>query len=244
MSAGELTVLSDEIDEEDFYPCSDGKPVSESNVHFLVIVALHQAIKDLLAGREHELSIYTDMFWYWERGNRRAVRAPDLMVIFGVPYVERRNSYRAWNHGDIPPGVVIETASQEQQSFLLGELRDDYERQGVREYFVFDWLGEYMDEPLLGFRLEHGRYQPIPGNADGTLTSVMLGVKLRPEGDRLRLVDMQTGAPIPTRDEKAAAVRRVSAHQAEQLAAKDAVIAKLLEQLKQAGEKPVDGGAL
>lgn len=236
MSAGELTTVGEVIDEDDLYPSSDGEPLSETNVHFFTIVALHQAIWDLLADRQDEASVYTDLMWYWEQGNPAACRAPDLMVLFGVPYVHLRNSYLAWRHGGIAPSVVIETATQRQRSILLGDLRDDYEQQGVQEYFVFDWGNITMNEPLLGLRLDRGRYQPIPVNADGTLSSLMLGVKLRAEGDRLRLVDAQTGAPIPTRDEKAAATQRA-------LAAKEAELAKLREVLKQAGIDPAAGGA-
>lgn len=231
MSAGELTAATAAIDDEDLYPSEDGEPLSETNVHFFTIFAIHQAIWDLFADRQDEVSVYSNLMWYWEQDNSAARRAPDLIVLFGVPYVHLRSSYLAWRHGNTVPGVVIETASRRQRSLLLGDLRDDYEQQGVQEYFVFDWGNITMNEPLLGFRLDRGRYQPIPVNADGTLTSLMMGVKLRPEGDRLRLVDVQTGAPIPTRDEKAAAVRRVSAHQAEQLAAKDEQLATKAEQL-------------
>lgn len=211
-------------DDDNFYPHSDGKPLGESNLHFLCIVAISEAVRDLFKDRQADVSVHTDMFWYWEQGNRRAVRAPDLMVLFGVPYQRDRLSYLAWQHDHIVPSVIIETASREQQSFLLGELRDDYERLGVQEYFVFDWSGQYMEDPLLGFRLVNGEYERLIPQEDGSLLSQELNVRLRAEQDLLRFVDVQTGKPIPTRQEIFAQQQTENA--------------RLRELLKQAGITP------
>ena len=124
--------VTEHDDEEAFYPHSDGKPLGESNSHWWSINALTQNVWDILLSRKEDVSVHSDMFWYWERGNRRAVRAPDLMVLFGVPYIFNRLSYRSWNYYNIAPALIIETASREQQRMLLGELKDDYERLGVR----------------------------------------------------------------------------------------------------------------
>ena len=214
------------IDEDEFYPHSDGKPLCESNAHFWSIVALTDNIWDIVRSRETEVSVHTDMFWYWEKGNRRACRAPDLMVIFGVPYVYRRLSYLSWNHDNIMPALIIETASNEQQSMLLGELRDDYERQGVREYYVFDWSGQHMDEPLIGFRLRAGQYERIPENADGTIYSAELKMNMRAEGDILRFVHPATGEILLTRDEREAAQKKALFEQERALVEQERALVK------------------
>ncbi len=49
---------------------------------------------------------------------------------------------------------------------------------------------------LQGYRLVRGRYQPIPLANDGTLLSRATGLRMKPEGLRLRLIDVATGEPI------------------------------------------------
>jgi hypothetical protein len=72
---------------------------------------------------------------------------------------------------------------------------------GVAEYFLFDPLREYLDQPLQGFRLTGKGYTSIVANSEGSLFSTELGVWLRPEADLLRIVDPQTGEAIPALDE-------------------------------------------
>lgn len=204
MSAGELVEPMFHVAvDDDGYPYSDGKPLGESQRHIDAIVFIMQCMRELFADRRHEVSVLTDMFWYWERGNRRAVRAPDLALVFGVPHDPNRLSYKAWEHGDIVPAVIIETASQEQRHLLLGEMHDEYERLGVQEYFVFDGPAEYLPESLTGFRLRNGRYQRVRRADDGSMTSLQLGMRLRPEGDLLRLVNPRTGERFLSKSELA-----------------------------------------
>ena len=61
-----------------------------------------------------------------------------------------------------------------------------------------------LDVPLLGFRLSRRRFRDISVEADGSMFSRELNVRLRPEGRLLRLIDLRTGEPIPTRPERIA----------------------------------------
>ncbi len=76
---------------------------------------------------------------------------------------------------------------------------------------LFDPYGDYLRPRLQGYRLEEGRYQPIPLAEDGTLLSRTTGLIFRPEGRRLRLVDAVTGKPLPWHDEMEVALARESA---------------------------------
>lgn len=216
--------------EDPLYPHSDGKPLAESEPHMQCIRWLLDAVEDVLRGRE-EVSIHGDMFWYWNQGHPEDKRAPDVMVLFGVPMNPVRLSYKGWEHRGVVPAVVIETASAEQQNMLLGELREDYERLGVREYFVFDWSDHYLERPLYGFRRRGRTYQNIRPAADGSMLSQQLNVRLRPEARMLRFVNAVTGQPIPTRSERLAI-------QQQELAARDAEARRLRELLKEAGIDP------
>ena len=73
----------------------------------------------------------------------------------------------------------------------------------VREYFLFDPLGEYLKPPLRGFRLADGLYQPIAA-VNGRLPSEVLGLHLERSGDQLRLFDPRTGHWVPTSREEVA----------------------------------------
>ena len=46
-----------------------------------------------------------------------------------------------------------------------------------------------------------GRYQPTPLAGDGSLISRTTGLQLRPEGQRLRLLDPVTGEPLLSDEE-------------------------------------------
>src|SRR5438876_736690 len=114
--------------EDPLYPHSDGKPLAESEGHLQCIRWLLDAIEDLFKGRE-SVAYHGDMFWYWQKGQPLKRRAPDVMVIFGVPMDSIRLSYKSWEFGGIVPAVIIETASAEQKNELFGDLYKDYESQ-------------------------------------------------------------------------------------------------------------------
>ena len=78
---------------------------------------------------------------------------------------------------------------------------------GVREYFLYDPLGEYLRPPLQGYRLHEGEYQRLfPAGEEG-LTSQVLGLELRVEAGRLRVVAPTTGERLLTPAELQAARR-------------------------------------
>jgi Uma2 family endonuclease len=188
-----------------YYPSSDGKPMAETEFHIDAIIMLLEGLKDYFAART-DVYVVGNINWYWEEGNRRACRSPDTMVFFGVE-PRRRRSFRSWNEGGAVPRVCFEMASQRTWRANLGEVRDDYEANGVREYFVFDPTREYLPTPLVGYRLRNGVYQPMRVATDWSLTSRELGLKLLPEGIMLRLVDAKTGMRVLTRPEQAEAER-------------------------------------
>ncbi len=78
---------------------------------------------------------------------------------------------------------------------------------GVREYFMFDPLAEYLTPPLQGFVLADDEYVPLEPAADGSLASAELGLRLVAEGAMLRLLDGATGERLLRTDEREAARR-------------------------------------
>src|SRR5689334_9644843 len=151
------------------YPDSDGKPMGETGLHVEAILALHAALLDLLAGRE-DVYVASDMFLYYEEGNPKANKSPDVMVIFGVGGHHRR-SFKTWVEGTVPT-VIFEMASEDTYREDLTNKRDLYARLGVEEYYLFDPEDLYLKPRLQGFRLDGGQYVPIAPDADGGLISL------------------------------------------------------------------------
>jgi chromosome segregation ATPase len=71
----------------------------------------------------------------------------------------------------------------------------------VREYFLLDPLGDYLDPSLQGYRLQRGVYRSIK-SVKGRLTSQVLGVEMERQGKRLALFDAVTGLKLLLRHER------------------------------------------
>jgi hypothetical protein len=133
--------------------------------------------------------------------------------VFGVPN-RRRRSYKTWVEGRFPD-VVFEFTSASTQEQDLGDKFDIYQDVWrVKEYFLFDPLDEYLDPPLLGYRMSRGELRPIRP-AKGAVSSKVLGVTLSRDGTRLVLRDTATGAELLTPEEQRVAVERAAREQAE-----------------------------
>jgi Uma2 family endonuclease len=213
------------VQDETYYPDSDGEPVAETPVHFEEIVYVWEVLVDRFED-DPNVFVGANMFLYYRRGDPRGVVAPDGFVVKGVPKlpggVERRK-YLLWQEGQAPC-FVLETTS-ESTHLQDKDKRKIYAQLGVAEYFQFDPFGEYLSPPLQGFRLVNGRYEPLKPDPDGSLLSQTTGVIFRPDGIRLRLKDAVTGTPLlrtkELREAKQNAEERAAAeaearHQAEE----------------------------
>ena len=181
--------------QEVVYPETDGKPMAETDVHIDALIYVREALKDYFREAE-DVYVAGNLLLYYEEGNPAASVAPDVFVVKGVPKGERR-IYKLWEEGKAPD-VVIEITSRGTRLEDLGNKRALYEMLGVTEYFLYDPLGEYLDPPLQGYRLVNGEYQRMKPTAEGALVSQELGLELRLEDGRLRLVDPATGEPLLT----------------------------------------------
>jgi len=203
------------------YPESDGKPIGESDVHIDALIYLREALRDHFR-EAPQVYVAGSMLLYYEEGNPAACVSPDVFVVQGGAKHERR-IYKLWEEGQ-QPAVVFEITSRGTRLEDLGTKRVLYAMLGVREYFLYDPLGEYLQPPLLGYRLQEGEYQRMPLGGEGELASQELGLELRVEDGRLRLVIPATGARMLTPAEayaahRAAAARRAAEAEVERLRA-------------------------
>jgi Uma2 family endonuclease len=202
-----------------YYPETDGKPMAETDVHIDVLIYLREALRDYFRDNPR-VYVAGNMLFYYEEGNPAACVAPDVFVVQGVAKGERR-TYRLWEEGQ-PPAVVFEITSRGTRLEDLGTKRALYAMLGVREYFLYDPLGEYLLPPLQGYCLQEGEYQRMPPGGEGELASQELGLELRVEEGRLRLVNPATGARLLTPAEAQAAWRAEAAARQAEAAARQA----------------------
>jgi hypothetical protein len=168
------------------------------------------------------------MLLYYEEGNPAACVAPDVFVVQGVAKHERR-IYKVWEEGQ-PPTVVFEITSRSTRLEDLGTKRALYALLGVQEYFLYDPLGEYLQPPLQGYRLEGGEFQRIPPRDSGVLASQVLGLELRLEAGRLHVVQPASGERLLTPAEAQAARRAAEERVMQETAARRAAEAQAAQE--------------
>jgi len=185
--------MSIPLQNEIHYPESDGRPMGETEIHAQVLEDLRFALVRRYADVP-DVYVWGNLFLYYREGDPKACVAPDIFLVRGVGKRtdNRRRTYKLWEEGGRVPSLVIELTSESTRDEDR-EKKNLYERLGVEEYFLFDPFGEYVRPRLQGFRLEGGRYQPLPQRVDGSLESRTTGLILKPEGSRLRLRDKETG---------------------------------------------------
>lgn len=186
---------------EDFYPVSDGKPMAETEKHRDLMIYFIAALQIHF---ENNPNVYIsgNNFLYWQEGIRKAVVSPDVYVVFGVEK-KQRDIYKLWEEG-VTPSVIFEFTSKKTRTEDELDKFPLYEKVlEVEEYFRFDPTGDYLRPRLQGFRLQDGRYTPIPLGND-RLFCEQLRLELVMEGERLRLYDPKQQVWLRTPAEEAA----------------------------------------
>jgi Uma2 family endonuclease len=178
-----------EIIEEVEYPASDGKPMAETGFHVIVLATILNLLRTFFRNAPN-VYVGANMFLYYVEGNPRKFVAPDIFVVFGVSNEDRR-SWFTWKENKVPE-VIFEFTSKETREEDLWTKRGLYQWLGVKEYFLFDPLDEYLEPRLQGFRLTGGEYHAIPEINNG-VQSESLGLTLSADGNMLRLTETATG---------------------------------------------------
>jgi Uma2 family endonuclease len=193
--------------EEIEYPYSDGKPMAESDLHRDEMVYLIQALDDRYR-ETPDVYVAGNLLLYYVPGDRKAVVAPDVFLVKGVPKGKRK-SFLLWKEGR-RPCFVIEVTSESTRGEDLNKKKDIYQRLGVDEYFLHDPLSEHLKPSLQGYRLLNGGYRRIAPEPDGSLVSLTIGLLLRREGEHLRLIELGTEQPLRSFQEYREANRQLT----------------------------------
>jgi Uma2 family endonuclease len=195
-----MTVLTQIEQEEIEYPSSDGEPMAESDITRDYMTYGVEALK-LHFHKRWDVYVSANSFVYYEEGNKSAVVAPDIYVVFGVKKCQRDN-YKIWKEAGIAPQFVLEITSKTTQDIDQETKPETYRSLGVKEYFQYDPSGNYLNPILQGVRLINNRYEQIPINKivfdTLWLYSEVLGLELHIISGELRLRNPQTGEFLKT----------------------------------------------
>jgi len=189
-----------------YYPESDGKPMAETDTHRRDLMYAVEAIDEFLRDRD-DVYVSGNLLIYYQQGEPTKSFAPDCFVVFGIPKIRRR-SYKIWEESGHVPAMIIEFTSNSTKADDSGSKKGLYAFLGVKEYYLFDPTGDYLPEPLMGYALHEGSYQLRQAAGDGSLVSPLLGLRLKPEGELLRLYDVTTGVALPLYGEAVEIARR------------------------------------
>jgi len=217
------------------YPCSDGRPMAETDIHAMCMVYVTCALRRWFERRRQEdVYVGSNNFLYYERGNPRAVVAPDVYVVVGAP-AYLRDTYLLWNEPK-GPDFVLEVTSASTRRADERRKREVYVALGVSEYFLYDPRAEYLTPPLQGFRLHDGEHRPLPAvtmlpGRNVAVHSEVLGLDLRDEREArmVRLHDPETRQDLLTYEESERAREEEGAARQREAAARRAAEARVAE---------------
>ena len=170
------------------YPSSDGKPMAETDMHRDWMVTIIQRLQRWYAGKRVYVS--GNLLIYYVEGDAKKSFAPDAFVVKGCDPGKRR-IFKIWEEVRIP-NWVMETTSKKTRREDRGWKKELYAQLGIKEYFLYDPLGEWLKPSLMGFELVKGEYQPIEPNTDGSIVSKQLGIRFALEGRDLAMFDAET----------------------------------------------------
>lgn len=192
-----LASANQQTDIEIIYPSSDGTSLAETYVHLYAILVTLEILKQYLQGQQ--ATVLADQFLYYAQGFPRLRVAPDVMVIFNVAPGGRDN-YKIWEEKQVP-SVIFEITSEGTREKDTGFKKTLYEQLGVKEYWLFDPKGEWIENKLKGFCLEKEVYEEITHNK-----SELLGLTLEVELELIAFYREDTGEKLLAPSELAQAL--------------------------------------
>ncbi len=131
-----------------YYPEERTDDMGEASIHISLLADLLKILKLFFKERD-DVFLSGNMNVYPEKGNSYNWFAPDLLIAFGVPNVER-SSYLLWREG-VFPQVVFEIASEKTWRNDVDEKLAKYETLGAREYYILDPEFAFLPEPLMAY---------------------------------------------------------------------------------------------
>src|SRR3990172_1501207 len=194
MESTSVLILPKNEDDGIDYPESDGKLMAETDEHRDLMIQFIEGLKDFYRN-DSNVYVAGNLFVYFKKGHPSASVTPGCFVVKGVPK-KRRRTFKVWQEGK-GPDWVIEFTSYKTKDEDLFTKRYIYENElCVKEYFLFDPLGDYLKPSFQGYRMGQSGYERLPFGQK--LYSKELGLFVGVEEGELRLYDPLTGEKILT----------------------------------------------
>ncbi len=174
------------------YPSSDGEPMAETDLHRRLLT---QATDLLILHFASNPGVYVsgNLMVYYQEGKPQACLSPDCFVAFGVGPGDRK-TFKTWAEGVLPAVVFEFTSHSTRDNDLVKKFAIYQDVWEVSEYFLFDPYEEYLNPPLQGFQRDRrGILRPIVPDADGSVFSERLNLKISRDGRTLAYNDAETG---------------------------------------------------
>ena len=180
-----------------YYPEEREDDMGETSIHINLIADLLKTLKLFFKKRE-DVFLSANMNLYFEPGNSRRWYAPDLLVAFGVPNVER-SSYLLWRE-QVFPQVLIEIASEKTWKNDVDEKLRIYEEFGAEEYYILDPEFAYLPAPLTAFRRQGANFIELDV-IDDKIFSPRLGLEIVRTENTFRLFNPNANEFLLTLEE-------------------------------------------
>lgn len=220
---GRLELLVRPLTPEDFLNPQLEDTMTQGEPH----ASVRRQLADLLDRHfKHNALVLEDVIHHLGPG--LPAPSPDVSVILGARPGDR-GSFSVTEE-DMRPDLVIEIVSPSSKAIRRVDEVDKvqaYSRAGIPEYLLIDLprRGNAYRLAVKGYRLvQPGEYSPIEPDAQGHLLCKATRLRFFIDGDRVRVIDDQTGQPLLYSDEQEA---RWKATEAE-----NARLRKELERLK------------
>ena len=217
---GSVALVEVPLDVDDFLDPEEGDVMVQGNWHEWVVSSLAGMLRRWLQ-RSPDVAVLSDIKICWGIPELPEP-APDVCVVRGMrDRLRQRGSLDVEEEG-VRPCLLIEVVSPLYRHHDYTSKLKIYEQAGVEEYLIVE---PKEGEPfgLIGYRLDDGgRYQPIPTDAGGRLSSRTTGLWFSPypepdfDRDRYLIVeDSATGERLRTPAEAEARARDAEAEVAQ-----------------------------
>lgn len=180
-----------------YYPEEREDDMGETSIHAKIINRLLAMLLHFFNESE-DVFVTTNMNIYREEGNPRKWFAPDLLIAFGIPNIDR-SSYLLWRE-EVFPQVIFEIASKKTWQNDVDEKLRLYEELGAEEYYVLDPKFEFLSTPLLAYRREGENLIELEV-ANERIFSPRLGLEIVREGNTFSLFNPKTNGFLLTLQE-------------------------------------------
>ena len=180
-----------------YYPEEREDDPGETSRHNKLRINLFLILKLFL---KHRVDVFftSNMNLYYQEGNPHKWFAPDLLVAFGVPKVER-SSYLLWRE-EVFPQVIFEIASDKTWRKDVIEKFGMYEKFGAEEYYILDSEFAFLSAPLMAFHRKGGKLVEAEV-IDNRIFSPHLGLEIVRTENTFRLFNPDTNEFLSTLEE-------------------------------------------